>query len=124
MTVLYIAAGGVIGTLARYYLEGWIQQRTGPTFPFGTLAINLAGSLLIGFILRLATGATVISPEWRAALTVGFCGAFTTMSTFSYESVRLLGDGEYWYAGLYIGGTVVGCMLAVTAGTLVANRFL
>lgn len=124
MTVLYIAAGGVIGTLARYYLEGWIQQRTGPAFPFGTLAINLAGSLLIGFILRLATGATVISPEWRAALTVGFCGAFTTMSTFSYESVRLLGDGEYWYAGLYIGGTVVGCMLAVTAGTLVANRFL
>ena len=124
MTVLYIALGGVIGTLARYYLEGWIQQRSGPAFPLGTLAINLLGSLLIGFILRLATGATVISPEWRAALTIGFCGAFTTMSTFSYESVRLLGDGEYWYAGLYIGGTVVGCCLAVVAGTLAANRLL
>lgn len=124
MTVLYIAAGGVIGTLARYYLEGWIQHRTGPTFPFGTLAINLLGSLLIGFILRLATGATVISPEWRAGLTVGFCGAFTTMSTFSYESVRLLGDGDYWYAGLYMAGTVAGCCLAVVAGTLAANRFL
>lgn len=124
MTVLYIAAGGVIGTLSRYYLEGWIQQRSGAAFPLGTLAVNLAGSLLLGFVLRLATGAAVISPEWRAALSIGFCGAFTTMSTFSYESVRLLGDGEYWYAGLYIGGTVVGCCLAVVAGTLAANRLL
>ncbi|HKB48044.1 MAG TPA: fluoride efflux transporter CrcB [Ktedonobacterales bacterium] len=124
MTVLYIAAGGVIGTLSRYYLQGWIQQRAGSSFPLGTLAINLAGSLVLGFVLRLATGATVISPEWRAALTIGFCGAFTTMSTFGYESVRLLGDGEYWYAGLYIGGTVVGCFLAVVAGTMLANRLL
>ncbi len=124
MTALYIAAGGVIGTLARYYLEGWIQHRSGSSFPLGTLMINLAGSLLIGFILRLATGAAVISPEWRAALTVGFCGAFTTMSTFSYESVRLLGDGDYWHAALYIGGTVVGCFLAVVAGTMLANRLL
>ena len=124
MTVLYIAAGGVIGTLSRYYLQGWIQQRAGSSFPLGTLAINLAGSLVLGFVLRLATGATVISPDWRAALTIGFCGAFTTMSTFGYESVRLLGDGEYWYAGLYIGGTVVGCFLAVVAGTMLANRLL
>ena len=124
MTALYIAAGGVIGTLARYYLQGWIQQRAGSAFPLGTLVINLAGSLVLGFVLRLATGAAVISPEWRAALTIGFCGAFTTMSTFSYESVRLLGDGEYWYAGLYIGGTIVGCFLAVAAGTLAANRLL
>ena len=124
MTVLYIAAGGVLGTLSRYYLEGWIQQRSGSAFPLGTLAVNLAGSLLLGFVLRLATGAAVISPEWRAALTIGFCGAFTTMSTFSYESVRLLGDGEYWYAGLYIGGTVLGCCLAVVAGTVAANRLL
>jgi len=124
VTVLYIAAGGVIGTLSRYYLQGWIQQRAGSSFPLGTLAINLAGSLVLGFVLRLATGATVISPEWRAALTIGFCGAFTTMSTFGYESVRLLGDGEYWYAGLYIGGTVVGCFLAVVAGTMLANRLL
>ncbi len=124
MTVFYIAAGGVIGTLSRYYLEGWIQHRSGSSFPLGTLVINLAGSLLIGFILRLATGATVISPDLRAALTIGFCGAFTTMSTFSYESVRLLSDGEYWYAGLYVGGTVLGCFLAVVCGTVVANKLL
>jgi fluoride exporter len=124
VTVLYIAAGGVLGTLSRYYLEGWIQHRSGSAFPVGTLIVNLAGSLVLGFVLRLATGAAVISPEWRAALSIGFCGAFTTMSTFSYESVRLFGDGEYWYAGLYVGGTVLGCMLAVAAGTLIANRLL
>ena len=124
MTVLYIAAGGVIGTLARYYIEGWIQHRTGAAFPFGTLAINLLGSLLIGFILRLATGATVITPEWRAALTVGFCSAFTTMSTFSYETVALLTDGEYWRAGLYAGGSVFGSLLATVAGLALAGRLL
>ncbi|HLZ45598.1 MAG TPA: fluoride efflux transporter CrcB [Gemmatimonadales bacterium] len=121
--VIYIVVGGIIGTLARYYVQGWIQVRGG-TFPVGTLAINLIGSLLIGFVIRLATGSTIISPDLRAALTIGFCGAFTTMSTFSYESVALLRDGEYGYAGLYMGGTVVGCLAAVMIGTALANRLL
>lgn len=123
MMVLYIAFGGILGTLARYYLQGWVQTRTG-VFPVGTLAINLIGSLMIGFVIRLATGSTIISPDLRAALTIGFCGAFTTMSTFSYESIALLRDGEYGYAGLYMGGTILGCLAAVMIGTAVANRLL
>lgn len=123
MMVVYIAVGGILGTLARYYLQGWVQTRTG-VFPVGTLAINLIGSLMIGFVIRLATGSTIISPDLRAALTVGFCGAFTTMSTFSYESIALLRDGEYGYAGLYMGGTILGCLAAVIIGTAVANRLL
>ena len=119
--VLYIAVGGILGTLARYYLQGWVQTRSG-VFPLGTLAINLIGSLIIGFVIRLATGSTIISPDLRGALTVGFCGAFTTMSTFSYESIALLRDGEYGYAGLYMGGTILGCLAAVIIGTAVANR--
>ncbi|HKC49054.1 MAG TPA: fluoride efflux transporter CrcB [Gemmatimonadales bacterium] len=123
--ILYIAAGGVAGTLARWYLQGWIQTRSGLSgFPIGTLAINLAGSLILGFIIRLATGSTVITPELRAGLTIGFCGGFTTMSTFAFESVRLLGDGEYWWATLYMGGTIVGCLAAVIAGTMLAERVL
>lgn len=123
--VWYILAGGIVGTLSRYYLQGWVQARVGPVgFPTGTLAINLLGSLAIGFIIRLATGSTVISPDVRAALTIGFCGAFTTMSTFSYESMKLLADGEYWYAGLYMGGTILGCLVAVLIGTALANRLL
>ena len=81
-------------------------------------------SLIIGFVIRLATGSTIVTPELRGALTIGFCGAFTTMSTFSYESMKLLADGEYWYAGLYMGGTIVGCLGAVIVGTALASRLL
>ena len=123
--IAYIALGGVLGTLARYVLQGWVQQRSGlATFPVGTLAINLAGSFLVGFVIRLATGSTLIQPDLRAGLTIGFCGAFTTMSTFSYENMKLLADGEYWYAGLYMGGTVVGCLATVIAGTALASKVL
>jgi CrcB protein len=123
--IAYITLGGILGTLARYFLQGWVQQRSGlATFPVGTLAINLIGSFIIGLAIRLATGSTLISPDLRAALTIGFCGAFTTMSTFSYESMKLLADGEYWYAGMYMGGTVIGCLAAVIAGTELANRLL
>lgn len=123
--LVYIALGGMLGTLARYVLQGWVQQRSGlATFPVGTLAINLTGSFVLGLVIRLATGSTVISPDLRAGLTIGFCGAFTTMSTFSYESMKLFADGEYWYGGLYMGGTVIGCLAAVIAGTQLAGRML
>jgi len=121
--IAYIALGGIVGTLARYLVQGVIQTRAG-AFPTGTLAINIAGSLLLGFIVRFATGSALVSPELRGGLTIGFCGAFTTMSTFSYESMRLVWDGEYWYAGLYLGGTILGCLAAVIAGTALANRLL
>jgi fluoride exporter len=121
--IAYITLGGILGTLARYYLQGIAQSGSG-TFPSGTLVINIAGSFLLGFIVRFATGSTVVSPELRAGLMIGFCGAFTTMSTFSYESVRLLSDGEYWYAGVYMGGTVVGCLMATVAGLALAGKLL
>ncbi len=121
----FILLGGVCGTAARYGLQGWIQRAWGAgTFPVGTLAINLAGSLILGFVIRYATGSTVITPELRGGLTIGFCGAFTTMSTFSYESMTLLQDGDYWRAGLYMGVTILGSLSAVVAGTELANRLL
>lgn len=123
--IAYITLGGIAGTLARYFLQGWVQQRSGlATFPVGTLVVNLIGSFVVGLVIRLAMGSTQISPELRAALTIGFCGAFTTMSAFSYDSMRLLADREYWYAGLYMGGTIVGCLAAVVAGTELAHRIL
>lgn len=123
--VWYIAVGGVIGTLSRYYLQGWVQTRPGfGSFPVGTLTINLIGSFAIGFIIRFATGSTLVTPDVRAALTIGFCGAFTTMSTFSYETMALLADGDYPRAGLYMGGTIIGCLAAVVLGTALANKLL
>ena len=90
----------------------------------GDLAINVAGSFVLGFVMRFATGSVVIAPETRGALTIGFCGAFTTMSSFSYETVALLSDGEYWRAGLYGGGTIVGCLIATVVGIALAGRML
>lgn len=123
--IAYITLGGILGTLARYFLQGWVQQRSGlATFPVGTLIINLIGSFVLGMVVRFGTGSTLISPDLRAGLTIGLCGAFTTMSTFSYESMKLLADGEYWYAGLYMGGTVLGCLAAVIMGTQLAAKML
>jgi len=124
LTILYIALGGIAGTLSRYGLEGWIQSRTATGFPLGTLTVNISGSLLLGFILRVATGTTLVSPDVRAALTIGFCGAFTTMSTFSYESVALLTDGDYLRAALYMGATILGCVAAVMLGTALGSKLL
>jgi len=125
MMVFYITLGGIVGTLSRYFVQAWLQTRPGVgTFPVGTLAINIAGSLVLGFVIRFATGSIVISPETRGALTIGFCGAFTTMSTFSYETIALLTDGEYWRAGLYAGGTIAGCLVAIVIGIALASRML
>ncbi|HEX4632815.1 MAG TPA: fluoride efflux transporter CrcB [Gemmatimonadales bacterium] len=123
--ILYIIIGGIIGTLGRWYLQGWIQS-TAPagTFPLGTLLINILGSLVLGFVAKLGTGSTIISPEVRAGITVGLCGAFTTMSAFSYESLQLLNTGDYVRAGVYMGGTIVGCLFAVMAGSAAAGRLL
>ncbi len=124
MTILYIVLGGVAGTLSRYGLEGWIHGRMASGFPLGTLTVNIVGSLLLGFILRIATGAVVISPDLRAGLTIGFCGAFTTMSTFSYESVTLLHAGDYLRAVLYMRATIGGCVVAVVFGTALGDKLL
>jgi len=104
--------------------KAWIQSRATSGFPVGTLVVNISGSFLLGFILRIATGAAVISPDMRAGLTIGFCGAFTTMSTFSYESVTLLNDGDYLRAGLYMTATILGCVAAVMTGAALGNKLL
>ena len=124
MTILYIALGGIAGTLSRYGLEGWIQSRSATGFPLGTLTVNVTGSLMLGFIIRVATGTALISPDIRAAVTIGFCGAFTTMSTFSYESVALLNDGDYLRAALYMSATIAGCVGAVMLGAALGNKLL
>src|SRR5256885_14584888 len=125
MMVFYITLGGIVGTLSRYFVQAWLQTRPGVgTFPLGTLAINIAGSLVLGFVIRFATGSIVISPETRGALTIGFCGAFTTMSTFSYETIALLTDGEYLRAALYMSATILGCVAAVMLGTALGSKLL
>jgi fluoride exporter len=98
----YVALGSAVGGVARFGLSGLVQQRAGPTFPLGTLVVNVSGSLLLGFLWRFALGTDSISPEVRALLTAGFCGGYTTFSTFSYETMVLLEEGASARAGAYV----------------------
>ena len=90
--------------MARYGLSGWVHTFAGSSFPWGTLAVNLIGSFLLGFSYR-HLGAMAISPEFRQSITIGFLGAFTTFSTFSYETVALMQDGELPQAASYAFGS-------------------
>lgn len=111
-----ISAGAVLGANARYWISDWAAQKFGANFPYGTFIINFTGSLLIGFFLTLATERLMIDARWRLLIAVGFLGAYTTFSTYAYESFNLLGNGQ-WLTGLInlFGSTILG-VLAVGLG--------
>jgi len=113
---------GALGTLARYGLQGLVQERTGSSFPAGTLVVNILGCFLLGGVAEYALTHLSIPPEWRVGITVGFLGAFTTFSTFTFEAVRLIQDGEWARAGTYLMASVVGGILAIIAGMRLADR--
>lgn len=121
--IWYIAFGSALGGTARYLLGGWIQSRAGPDFPVGTLVINVTGSFLLGLLYRYAADSAALTPELRAMLTIGVCGGYTTFSTFSYETARLLEDGEFARAGVYIALSVMVSIAAVFFG-IAAGREL
>jgi CrcB protein len=113
---------GALGTLARYELQGLVQHRTGSSFPVGTLIVNIIGCFFLGGIAEYALTHLSVPPEWRIGITVGFLGAFTTFSTFTFEAVRLIQDGEWARAGTYILASVLGGLLAIVAGMRLADR--
>jgi len=121
---LWVAIGSAAGGVLRFLLGTLIQQRTGSTFPVGTLAINVTGSLVLGFVLRYALATPAIGPEVRALLTTGLCGGYTTFSTFSFESAALIEDGDYRRAAWYVGLTVALSLAATFLGIGLAKELL
>jgi CrcB protein len=119
---LAVAAGGALGAMLRYYLGGTVLARTGAPFPTATFVINITGSFILGFFLTLATERLHISPHWRLAVAVGFIGAYTTFSTFEYETARLVEDGDFMRALLNIVLSVVLGFAAVWAGIIAARK--
>jgi CrcB protein len=122
--LLYVALGSAIGGVCRYLFGGLIQRLLDTTFPAGTLVINVSGSFLLGVILRYAIDTPTLSPETRAFLTIGFCGGYTTFSTFSYETVALLEDGEWSRAGLYVTASVLLSLLGTLLGFVLAREII
>jgi len=121
--VWYIALGSAVGGASRFALSSFIQQRAG-TFPVGTLIVNITGSLMLGFLMRYALGSTSVSAETRALLTTGFCGGYTTFSTFSYETITLIEQGDWRRASLYVGLSVFASLVGAFAGVALARELV
>ncbi len=116
MAALLVAIGGGIGSVTRYLVGGWFANRFGPAFPYGTFVINVTGSFIIGLFLAFAQERVSLSPYWRLFFAVGFLGGYTTFSSFEYESIRLLQDGEMLLGAVYMIGSVVAGGIAAISG--------
>lgn len=121
MSLVYVAIGSALGGVSRVLLSGFVQARTVGTFPLGTLLVNVTGAFLLGFLARASLGAEGLSPPARLLLTAGFCGGYTTFSTFSLEALQLLEQGDYARAGGYMLGSVVLALGATIAGVTAAR---
>jgi CrcB protein len=119
--IFLLVVFGAAGTLARYGLQGLVQQRAATSFPTGTLTVNLLGCFLLGGVAQYGFHHLSFPPEWRFAITVGFFGAFTTFSTFSYETARMFEDGAWSSGALYLGLSLIGGLLAVVLGMRIAD---
>ena len=121
MAYLLIGIGGFLGTNARYLVGSWIAQRFGIYFPYGTLVINVSGSFILGFLTVLISERALPHPNWQLFFAVGFLGAYTTFSTFSFESLALLLERSFLLAVANVVGSVVLGLIAVLAGMMAAR---
>jgi CrcB protein len=119
--VVLIAGFGAFGCVTRYFLSGWIYSQLGRAFPYGTFAVNILGAFIIGLIMEFGMRSTVLSANLRAGLTIGFLGGLTTFSTFSYETFRLLEEGEFLIASTNVLLSVFTCLLFTWIGIITAR---
>ncbi len=119
--VAAIAAGGAIGAVLRFWLSTAVYQLLGRSFPYGTLAVNVIGSLAMGLLFVLFTERMSLGPEWRAAILIGLLGSFTTFSTFSIETLNLIEQAYYLKALLNVIVSVVACIGAAWSGVIIGR---
>lgn len=118
--LVFVGSGG--GGLLRYWLGGLVQAWWGPTFPLGTLIVNITGCLAMGFLATLWTGPVLIREEYRTGVLIGVIGGYTTFSSFGRETIALAHDGEWLRAGGYVASSVVLGLLAVWIGAAIATK--
>ncbi|NVN91596.1 MAG: fluoride efflux transporter CrcB [Desulfuromonadales bacterium] len=120
-TIAFFCAGG---GLARFYLSGWVYNLLGRAFPYGTFVVNIIGAYCIGLIMELSLRSTLIPATLRLGLTVGFLGGLTTFSTFSYETFKLLEDGQFLAAFANVLASVLVCLAFTWLGTITARTLI
>ena len=119
--VMMIALCGALGCLSRYWLSSWVYTLIGRDFPWGTLVVNVVGAFCIGFIMEFSIRSTLVSPALRSGIAIGFLGGLTTFSTFSYETFRLLEDGDFLKASANVIASVLICLLLTWSGIMTAR---
>lgn len=123
ISVLLVGTGGFLGAVARY-LTGAAMPFLVGGFPYATMLVNLLGCILIGFFSELALVAHMISAEFRLLLVAGFCGGFTTFSSYMFEVMEMLRDGAFLYASIYLFGSILGGMFCIYLGMLAARAVI
>jgi CrcB protein len=116
MTFVLVGLGGFAGAISRYVVDGWVTDRTGGTFPWGTLAVNASGAFLLGLLFAMTTERAVLPAEVRGPLMIGYLGAYTTFSTYLLESWRLIEGGAWGLAALNLAGSVAVGVVALVIG--------
>ena len=120
MNYLWIAAGAIVGASARYFVSG-LARNISAAFPYGTLLINITGSLVLGFFLIYSTERVLLDPRWRLLVAVGFCGSYTTFSSYAFESFALMEHGQWLLMGMNILFSNALCLAAVLVGGALAR---
>ena len=127
LAYLFVAVGGALGSVARFGIGDLVSQKFGETFPWGTFVVNVTGSIVIGFLGALTGAEGRMSPETRVFATqlfmTGVCGGYTTFSSFSFQTLNLLRNGQWLYAGGNVLFSVLFCMIGVWLGYLAGNTF-
>jgi fluoride exporter len=118
-----VGIGGFVGSVLRFWVGMYVGQRMGTRFPYGTFLINITGSFLIGFVMTVLTEKVHLSPNWRYLIPIGFIGGYTTFSTFEYETLRAIQDGQFTVGTLNVVLSVLVGFLMVWTGALVGKAF-
>ncbi len=121
MNYFWIALGAIVGASARYFLSSVISRYFASAFPYSTLLINITGSLILGFFLVFSTERVLLDPRWRLLVAVGFCGSYTTFSSFAFESFALVEQGQWLLTGINIVASNALCLAAVLVGAALAR---
>ncbi len=121
--ILLVGAGGLVGSIFRYLSQQLVLRYFSSSFPWPTFAVNITGCFIIGIIYAFSERGNLLSPELRLLLATGFCGGFTTFSSFAFDNVNLLRDGQFLYAFLYIAASVLLGILAAYGGVFVVKSY-
>ena len=121
MSYLWIALGAVAGASARYFLGGYIAKVLSSAFPYGTLLINISGSLILGFLLVFASERVLVDVRWRWLVAIGFCGSYTTFSSYAFETFALFERGQWFLVAGNVLASNLLCLASVLAGAALAR---